>query len=77
MVWSYVDNIDTYIDYTIWRMYSELFRGIWAASAFKGASGERQYIPDILLHVKNQLAWLDVMERESQQVNRSKEQGIK
>ena len=27
MVWSYVDNIDTYIDYTHWRMYSELFRG--------------------------------------------------
>ena len=28
MVWSYVDNIDTYIDYSTWRMYAELFRGI-------------------------------------------------
>ena len=27
MVWSYVDNIDTYIDYSTWRMYAELFRG--------------------------------------------------
>ena len=28
MVWSYVDNIDTYIDYSTWRMYAELFRGM-------------------------------------------------
>ena len=66
MVWSYVDNIDTYIDYSTWRTYSELFRGVWAASAFKGATGERQHIPDILSHVRNQIAWLQVMERESQ-----------
>ena len=66
MVWSYVDNIDNYIDYSTWRIYSELFRGVWAASAFKGATGERQHIPDILSHVRNQIAWLQVMERESQ-----------
>ena len=66
MVWSYVDNIDIYIDYSTWRPYSELFRGVWAASAFKGATGERQHIPDILSHVRNQISWLQVMERESQ-----------
>ena len=27
MVWSYTDTIDTQIDFSTWRMYSELFRG--------------------------------------------------
>ena len=27
MVWSYVDNVDSHIDFSTWRMYSELFRG--------------------------------------------------
>ena len=27
MVWSYVDSVDAHIDFSTWRMYSELFRG--------------------------------------------------
>ena len=65
MAWSYTDNIDTYIDYTSWRLYAEHFRGVWAAGAFKGATGEKQFVPDIQHHVKNSLAWLQVMHRES------------
>ena len=45
-----------------------LSKGVWVAGAFKGASGEKQYIPDIKSHVQNQLSWLQIMERESQQV---------
>ena len=65
MAWSYNDNIDTYIDYTTWRLYAEHFRGVWAAGAFKGATGEKQYVPDILHHVRSSLAWLQVMHRET------------
>ena len=52
MAWSYVDNLDTYLDYSTWRTYAELFRGVWAASAYKGATGERAHVPDILHHVQ-------------------------
>ena len=65
MVWSYDSNIDTYIDSSTWRMYAELFRGVWAAGAFKGATGERQQVPDIQHHVRSQLSWLQVMQREN------------
>ena len=40
---------------------------MWVASAFKGATGEKQYIPDILSHVRNQMSWLRIMEREAKQ----------
>ena len=51
MVWSYTEDIDRYylesfditttnlyfrfIAHSNWRMYADLFRGVWAASAFK------------------------------------------
>ena len=49
MVWSYTEDIDRYmpamvqqlicidrfLDHSTWRMYAQLFRGVWAASAFK------------------------------------------
>ena len=40
--------------------------GVWAAGAFKGASGEKQFVPDIRHHVSNQLSWLQTMTRESE-----------
>ena len=40
---------------------------VWVAGAFKGATGEKQYIPDILSHVRNQMSWLRIMEREAKQ----------
>ena len=51
MVWSYTEDIDRYLlamvlvvqlisidrflGHDTWRMYAQLFRGVWAASAFK------------------------------------------
>jgi len=65
MVWVYVEDIDHFVDGPIWSSYSSNFEYMWAASAFKGAFGERMFIPNILRHYRNNLAWLDVMQRES------------
>eukprot|EP00093_Oithona_nana_P001598 01598.XXX_3514_877_1 [CDS] Oithona nana genome sequencing. len=65
MVWVYVEDIDHFIDGSTWASYSANFEYIWAASAFKGAFGERLFMPNILRHYRNNLAWLDIMERES------------
>lgn len=35
--------------------------------SFKGATGERQHVPDIHHHVRNQLSWLQVMQRVNDQ----------
>jgi len=67
MVWSYTEDIDRFIAHSNWRMYADLFRGVWAASAFKGAFGEKQYVPDMYRHAQNHITWLQVMEREEKE----------
>eukprot|EP00090_Calanus_glacialis_P017447 TRINITY_DN27161_c0_g1_i6.p1 TRINITY_DN27161_c0_g1~~TRINITY_DN27161_c0_g1_i6.p1 ORF type:complete len:574 (-),score=170.82 TRINITY_DN27161_c0_g1_i6:154-1875(-) len=67
MVWSYTEDIDRFLGHDTWRMYAQLFRGVWAASAFKGAFGEKEYVPDMYRHVQNHLTWLQVMEREEKE----------
>ena len=52
MVWVYVEDIDHFIDAPIWSSYSANFEYMWAASAFKGAFGERLFIPNILRHYR-------------------------
>ena len=65
MVWVYVEDIDHFVDGSTWRKYSNLFTHVWAASAFKGAFGERLFIPNVLRHYHNHIAWLDIIRRES------------
>ena len=52
MVWVYVEDIDHFIDGATWSSYSANFEYMWAASAFKGAFGERLFIPNILRHYR-------------------------
>ena len=65
MVWVYVEDIDHFVDGDTWRKYSNLFPHLWAASAFKGAFGERLFIPNVLRHYRNHVSWLNVIKRES------------
>jgi len=66
MVWVYVSDIDRFVDPLAWAGIGEAFRHVWTASAFKGAFGERLYAVNVQRHVANNLAWLDVMRRESE-----------
>ena len=66
MVWVYVEDVDRFIDPLVWSSLGEVFRHVWTASAFKGAFGERLHAVNIQRHVGNNLAWLEVMKRESQ-----------
>lgn len=52
MVWVYVENVDHFVDGPIWASYSANFENLWAASAFKGAFGERLFMPNILRHYR-------------------------
>ena len=65
MVWVYVEDIDRFIYSYTWSIYAEVFTHIWTASAFKGAFGEQLYIVNVARHVYNNVAWLDVMKRET------------
>ncbi|CAN7990657.1 unnamed protein product [Ixodes hexagonus] len=65
MVWSYRPNISKDFDDKVWNKYSR-FGGVWAASAFKGATGARQLLPDIRYHLKNHHSWLEALKQHKQ-----------
>ncbi len=52
MVWVYVEDIDHFVEGSSWGAYSNVFDNIWAASAFKGAFGERLFMPNVLRHYR-------------------------
>ena len=63
MVWVYADQVDQYISNLTWHRYSTVFQSpVWAASAFKGASGETALIPEIGHHVNNNVGKLQGLE---------------
>lgn len=63
VVWTYGEKVKgpSAIDDSVWRKYSGVFPRIWAASAFKGAFGERLLIPPIEKHLRNNLAWTELL----------------
>ncbi|XP_059468428.1 hexosaminidase D-like [Neocloeon triangulifer] len=64
MVWVYTDDITRLVPHYVWHSYSSVFPNIWAASAFKGASGERALVPDIDRRIANTAAWLRILSGE-------------
>lgn len=60
-VWVYIDDIPRLVPHFIWFIYKKTFRKVWAASAFKGAFGEKEILPDLPRHMENNLAWQRLM----------------
>lgn len=52
----------------VWDAYSSAFPSIWCASAFKGASGCSETVPDLHRHVENHKLWLAIMEEQKGRV---------
>uniref|UniRef100_T1J1S1 Ragulator complex protein LAMTOR2 homolog n=1 Tax=Strigamia maritima TaxID=126957 RepID=T1J1S1_STRMM len=62
MVWCYLSS-NFYLPDEMWTKYAAVFSNIWAASAFKGASGVAQCVPDIKHHLHNHLNWLQQFDK--------------
>lgn len=45
----------------VWSKYLNVFGSIWAASAFKGATGSDQYLTNIRHHLENHRAWIELV----------------
>ena len=52
MIWVYVEDIDRFIDSVTWSSYASVFTHLWTASAFKGAFGERLFMPNLHRHYR-------------------------
>ena len=55
MVWVYVEDVDRFVDASIWTTFGIAFDNIWTASAFKGAFGERLFSVNVQRHAANQV----------------------
>lgn len=60
VVWKYTADVYSDLGYDIFNKYARVFKKIWIASAFKGATGADQYLTPIFHHVSNHQSWLKV-----------------
>lgn len=68
MVWQYSPNITKYVEDHHWLKYAR-FQGLWIASAFKGATGPKQLLPDIKYHLRNHHSWLETLNNHRELLN--------
>lgn len=64
MVWAYSEDIYKFIQSQTWDKYSQVFKTVWTAGAFKGAFGETMMVPVGRRHLENTLRWLAIIQGE-------------
>lgn len=57
MVWAYMEDVMSWYQPGFFNKLGEVFPYIWAASAYKGASGELTTITSIQHHYLNHITW--------------------
>ncbi|XP_055448565.1 hexosaminidase D [Psammomys obesus] len=61
VLWDYGADLDVHSKISLMGKYQECgFQRLWAASAFKGATGASQALPPVEHHVRNHEQWLQV-----------------
>lgn len=69
VVWKYTPNIDTFLPDAMWDKYATVFKSVWIATAFKGATGPDKYITDIDYHLRNHKAWMKLVAKYGDTIN--------
>ncbi|KAM6175771.1 hexosaminidase D [Erethizon dorsatum] len=61
VLWDYSADLDVHAKVLLMEKYRECgFPRLWAASAFKGATGANQALPPVQHHLENHAQWLQV-----------------
>lgn len=61
MIWAYMEDVKTWFQPYLYVKYGHIFKNVWAASAYKGASGELTTVTSIKHHYLNHITWIDVI----------------
>ncbi|XP_032521320.2 hexosaminidase D-like isoform X1 [Danaus plexippus] len=69
VVWNYSPLHLFHVEVQLWTCYSQVFPNVWAASAYKGASGSCEIWPVVSRYASNQQAWLKTVKEYSSAVN--------
>jgi hexosaminidase len=64
VVWQYAAQPDQYLPSDLLDRYKSIFRqGLWAGTAYKGATSSCALIPTVSVHVANHLGWQDLLKK--------------
>jgi hexosaminidase len=59
VIWKYTIDPGTTLTDQLWESYSAVWKQVWVATAFKGATGSTQHVPIIRHHISNHEKWLE------------------
>lgn len=68
MVWFYEPAPYFGIPEELWSKYMSIFKNVWIASAFKGATGACQILPVINHHISNHEQWISHVTKSQSQI---------
>jgi len=64
VVWQYSPKPDQHLPGDLLLRYKSIFcQGLWAATAFKGATSSCALIPNVSVHVSNHLGWQELLNK--------------
>ncbi|XP_053993531.1 hexosaminidase D-like [Hylaeus volcanicus] len=68
VVWKYTTDPGVSLTDQLWDSYAAVWKDIWVATAFKGATAPDRYYTDIAYHMENHQRWLEIINRYSSQI---------
>ncbi|XP_014613036.1 PREDICTED: hexosaminidase D-like [Polistes canadensis] len=69
VVWKYTKDPGSTLTDQLWESYGAVWKSIWVATAFKGATAPDRFFTDISYHLKNHQRWLEIITKYSSQIN--------
>ncbi|KZC10980.1 PREDICTED: hexosaminidase D-like [Dufourea novaeangliae] len=68
VVWKYTTDPGTYLTDQLWENYAAVWKHVWVATAFKGATAPDKYYTDVAYHMENHQRWLEIIKKYSTQI---------
>ncbi|XP_043256949.1 hexosaminidase D-like [Colletes gigas] len=68
VVWKYTTDPGASLTDQLWDSYAAIWKYIWIATAFKGATAPDKYYTDIGYHMENHQRWLEIINRYSSEI---------
>lgn len=68
VIWKYTTDPGMTLTDQLWESYATVWKEVWVATAFKGATSPDRYYTDILYHMENHQRWLEIIQKYSSQI---------
>ncbi|XP_078048556.1 hexosaminidase D [Augochlora pura] len=68
VIWKYTTDPGATLNDQLWESYATVWKDVWVATAFKGATLPDRYYTDLAYHMENHQRWLEIISRYSNQI---------